>query len=208
MKITIFGATGGTGRHLVEQASAAGHDVTAVVRDAARLAPAAGLTVVTADVMDQDAIAPAIAGRDAVLTAIGPAGRGPTTVQTDSTAAIVAAMRQTGVRRLVCVSNSGMHTDGDGPFTKALVKPMLRRMLRHGFADMRGMEDLVAAADLDWTVIRPPRLTNGKATATYRTEVGRNVRGAIQVSRADVAACVLRSLTEPSWVRAAVSVAS
>ena len=208
MKITIFGATGGTGRHVVEQAGAAGHDVTAVVRDAARLAPGADLTVVTADVMDPDAIAPAIAGRDAVLTAIGAAGRGPTTVQTDSTAAIVAAMRQTGVRRLVCVSNSGMHTDGDGPFTKALVKPLLRRVLRHGFSDMRGMEDLVTATDLEWTIVRPPRLTNGRATGAYRTEVGRNVRGGMQVSRADLADCVLRSLTEPSWSRATVSVAS
>jgi putative NADH-flavin reductase len=208
MKITIFGATGGTGRHLIEQACAAGHDVTAVVRDAARLAPGEHLTVVEADVMDPDAIASSIAGRDAVLTAIGPNGRGPTTVQTDSTTAIIAAMNETGVRRLVCVSNSGMHTDGDGRLTKALVKPLLRRLLRHGFADMRGMEDLVAVSGLDWTVVRPPRLTNGKATGSYRTEVGRNVRGGIQVSRADTAACVLRSLSEPGWVRAAVSVAS
>lgn len=208
MILTIFGATGGTGRELVDQACSAGHDVTAVVRSPDGVAPRPHLTVVTADIAVADQLVPAVAGRDAVLTAIGPRGRGPTTVQADTTTSIIAAMRAAGVRRLVCVSNSGMHTDGDGPLTRALVKPILRGALRHGFADMRRMEELVAASGLDWTILRPPRLTNGRRTGTYRTEVNRNVRGGMQVSRADLADCVLRCLTDPSAIRAAVSVSN
>lgn len=201
MKLTIFGATGGTGRELVEQACAAGHDVTAVVRSPGGLESGPRLTVVTAD-----EITPTIAGRDAVLTAIGVRDRGPTTIQTDTTRGIITAMRATGVSRLVCVSNSGMHTEGDGLPTRTFVKPILRRVLRHGFADMRRMEELVMASELDWTILRPPRLTGGRHTGTYRTEVNRNVRGGIQVSRADLADCMLRCLTDPASNRAAVSI--
>ncbi len=204
MKLTVFGATGGTGQEFVERACTAGHDVTVVVRDPGKVADRRHLTVLAADTE----IAAAVAGRDAVVTAIGPRGGGPTTVQTDTTARIVAAMRETGVRRLLCVSNSGMHTDGDGPLTRTFVKPILRRALRHGFADMRAMEELVQASGLDWTILRPPRLTNGRHTGTYRTEVNRNVRGGIQVSRADLADCMLRCLTDPASVRAAISVST
>ena len=89
MKLTIFGATGRTGRQLTEQALAAGHEVTAVVRDPARLAGLASprLHVLTADVLDPAAIVPAVAGADAVATAIGPRGNGPTTISQDTPAA-------------------------------------------------------------------------------------------------------------------------
>jgi len=202
MKLTIFGATGGTGRALVDQACEAGHDVTAVVRSPNALEARPNLTVVTGGITTS-----VIAGRDAVLTAIGYRGRGPTTVQTDTTRSIIEAMREAGVRRLICVSNSGMHTTGDDPLTKALVKPILRRVLRHGFADMRGMEAVVLDSDLEWTIVRPPRLTNGPRTGTYRTELNRNVRGGFQVSRADVADCMLRCLTGPETIRTAISLA-
>lgn len=162
--------------------------------------------MVTADVLAPEEITPTITGRDAVLTAIGPKGRGPSTIQTDTTNSIITAMRMAGVTRLVCVSNSGMHTEGDGLLTKALVKPILRRVLRHGFADMRHMEEIVMASNLDWTILRPPRLTGGQRTGTYRTETNRNVRGGFQVSRADLADCMLHSLTDPATIRKAISV--
>ncbi|WP_431906304.1 NAD(P)-dependent oxidoreductase [Amycolatopsis thermoflava] len=78
MKLTVFGATGGTGVEIVRQALAAGHQVTAVVRDPARLdvPPQARLEVVTADVFDADSLVPAITGREAVLSALGPATGG------------------------------------------------------------------------------------------------------------------------------------
>lgn len=211
MKLTVFGATGGTGAQVLRRACAAGHDVTAVVRDPARLpAGLADLIVVTADVMDPDAIGGAISGRDAVISAMGPReGRAPTTVCADSAAAIVTAMRRSGVRRLAVVSNSGMHVDDrDGPFTRYVVKPILMRVLAHAYADMRRMEDLVAATDLDWTIVRPPMLTDGAHTGRYRTELGHNVRGGNRIARADLADALLRCLADPRTVRTAVSVAN
>jgi putative NADH-flavin reductase len=85
VKITIFGATGGTGRQLVDRACEAGYEVTAVVRNPAGLVSRPNLAVITADLADPEEIVAAIAGRDAVLTAIGTSDRGPTTVQTDTT---------------------------------------------------------------------------------------------------------------------------
>ncbi|MFF5079900.1 NAD(P)-dependent oxidoreductase [Actinoplanes sp. NPDC000266] len=209
MKIAVFGATGGTGSQLVRQAVDAGHDVTAVVRDPGRLAAdLPPLRVVTAELTDAAAAGAAVAGQDVVVSAIGPRDRGPTTVCADSATTIVAAMEQHGVRRLLVISNSGMHVDDhDGLFTRGVVKPMLARMLAHGFADMRRMEEIVAAADLDWTVVRPPMLTDGRRTGRWRTAVGHNLPRATRISRADLAGALLRYAADEGTVRAAVAVA-
>ncbi|GAA4601553.1 putative NADH-flavin reductase [Actinoplanes octamycinicus] len=210
MKITVFGASGRTGTQVVRQACEEGHEVTAVVRDPARLAFAdPRLRVVRAELDDAGAIAAAVAGRDAAISALGPRGRGPTTVCSDGVAAIMTAMRAHGVRRLVVVSNSGMHVDGeDGAFTRHLVKPLLMRVLAHGYADMRRMEDLVMASELDWTVVRPPMLTNGPRTGAARMAFGRNLRGGRTVSRADLADRILYLLTDGYAMWAPVAVAA
>jgi nucleoside-diphosphate-sugar epimerase len=117
MKLVIFGATGRTGRHLLEQARQAGHQVTAIVRDPDRLPTPIpqGLRVLAADVMNPAAIAPAIAGADAVITAIAPpGGRAPSTVGPDSARSIIQAMREVGARRLVAIT--GSMVDDTGPF--------------------------------------------------------------------------------------------
>jgi uncharacterized protein YbjT (DUF2867 family) len=121
---------------------------------------------------------------------------------------IVAAVRKTGVQRLICVSSSGIYTAGDGPVTRMIVKPIVQRLLRHSFADMRGMEEVVRASGLDWTIMRPPWLTNGRPTGSYQTEVNGNVRGGFRVSRADLADCMLRCLTDQASVRAAISISA
>jgi putative NADH-flavin reductase len=263
MKITIFGATGGTGRHLAEQALAAGHDVTVVVRDPARLAVTApatdlaravsagqtaastasadsagpasagpasagpasadfgsasrggqpvaggpGLRVLTADVMDPAAITGAMAGADAVLTAIGPRVSGPSTVSADSAASIIAAMRRTGVRRLLTVSGSIVDDAGEGPIMSHLVKPLARRtFLKNVCADMRRGEEVVRASGLDWTIMRPPRLTDKPATGRYRTALDRNLPRGLTVSRADLAACMLALIEDTDAVHHIVGIA-
>ncbi|GAA2299813.1 SDR family oxidoreductase [Nonomuraea roseoviolacea subsp. roseoviolacea] len=206
----MFGATGRTGWRVVGQALHAGHEVTAVVRDPAALERhnlgGPRLTVVRADVMDPAAIRPAVAGHDAVVSAIGPRGSGPTTVCADSIASIMEAMAAEGVRRLVAVSASGFVREGDGPLTRLVAKPILNRVLRHAFADMRRMEDLVRASGLDWTIVRPPQLTEGPRTGSYRSAIDRNVRGGVRVSRADLADCVLRCLDERGPLHAALAI--
>ncbi|MFD1148324.1 NAD(P)-dependent oxidoreductase [Saccharothrix hoggarensis] len=201
MRITVLGAGGGTGSKIVELAREAGHEVTAIVRTRN------GRDAV-ADVMDPDSIGPHLAGADAVVSAIGARSvRKPTSVQTDSTKALVVAMKAHGVRRLVVVSNSGMITDGDDALTRYLVKPILRRVLRHPWGDMARMEDVVRASGLEWTIARPPRLTDGPRTDTFRTAVDTTVRGGSTVSRADLAALVLRCLADPGTAGKAISLA-
>ena len=189
MHVTVFGATGGTGQHVVRQALAAGHHVTAVVRDPARLDQTehSRLKPVIADAMDPDAIAATVSGQDAVVSALGPRTRADASVCADGARAIITAMRASGARRLVVVTASGHVVDaGDGPVTRTVVKPLLRRYLREGFADFARAEQAVRDSDLDWTMMRPPRLTVGRHRP-YRTAIDRNVRGGITIARVDLA---------------------
>ena len=211
MKLTIFGASGATGTDLTSQALAAGHEVTAVVRDPARLAVPAQpqLRTVTADVMDPTSIIPAIAGADAVISAVGPRGTGPTTVIQDSVHSIIQAMGKTGTRRLLQVSGSVVADEGESPYLRYLLKPLARRtFLRHVCADMRHAEDEIRDSNLDWTIFRPPALTSKAATGTYRTAIDRNLPHGFTVSRADLAACMLARLDDPAVIHRHVSIAS
>lgn len=203
MRIVVYGATGGTGTHVVRQALAAGHHVTAVVRDPARLSvpPSDRLVVVPADVMDPDAAARTLESAEAVVSALGPRPGGATTVCSAGTHSILTAMTKTAVRRLVVVSASGPYIDGgDGPFLRYVAKPVVQRFLREGFADLRRMDDEIVASDRDWTIVRPPRLTDKAATGRYRQAVDVNVGRGLTVARADVAVCILRSLADDATI--------
>jgi putative NADH-flavin reductase len=211
MKLTILGATGATGTALTEQALAAGHQVTAAVRDPARMTvPAhARLRTITADVMDPASITDAIAGADAVISAVGPRGTGPTTVIQDSVRSIIAAMDKTGTCRLLQVSGSVVADDGESPYMRYLLKPLARRtFLRHVCADMRHGEEQIRCSDLDWTIIRPPSLTSKPAQGTYRTAVDRNLPHGFTISRADLAAWMLTLIDDPAAVHKHLSIAN
>ncbi|GAA1070153.1 NAD(P)-dependent oxidoreductase [Nocardiopsis composta] len=211
MRITVLGAGGGIGREVVAQALAGGHRVTAVVRDRARagLGGHDRLDAVTADALDPASLLPAVKGADAVVSALG--GRGglsePTTVCERGALAAVEAMHTAEVRRIVAISAATVTDEGDGPFTRLAVKPLLRRMLRHPRADSIRMEEVLAGSGLDWTVLRPPRLLDRPRTGRYRMREGANVRGGLQIGRADVADAVLRVLADPARIRTAVGVA-
>jgi putative NADH-flavin reductase len=210
MKLTIFGATGGTGTCLVEQALAAGHDVTAVVRNPARLAVPSqqGLRVVTADVMDPAAIGPALAAADAVISALGPRGTGRTTVSQDSVRSIIQAMQESGAQRLLTVSGSVVTDEGEGAVMRFVLKPVVRAtFLRQVCADMRRAEEEVRNSRLDWTIMRPPGLTGKAATGHYRTAMESNLRHGTRISRADLAACMLTLINDPAAIRKHVCVA-
>jgi putative NADH-flavin reductase len=210
MQLVIFGATGGTGTCLVEQALAAGHVVTAIVRDPSRLAVPAHerLRTVTADVTDPAAIIPAVADAGAVLSALGPRGTGATSLHQDSARSIIAAMQKSGVRRLIAVSGSVVADEGDGPVLRYLLKPLVRgTLLRHVCADMRAAEDVIQSSDLDWTIVRPPRLTSKPGKGTYRTAVDRNVPRCLTISRADLAAGMLALLDDAAAVHRHVCIA-
>ncbi|MCK2219424.1 NAD(P)H-binding protein [Actinomadura sp. ATCC 31491] len=202
MRLAVLGATGGIGGELVRQGLDRGHEITAVVRDASRLAAEVRdrVDVVEADVMDPAAVAPAVKGRDAVLSAMGSRERGPTTVHSGSVAAITEAMRRTGVRRVLTVGAAGAVADaGDAPFTRYVLKPLIvQRLFRDSYADLAASEDLLRRSGLDWTIVRPGRLSDDGPTGRYRTSWDRNLRGGHRTTRADTADCMLTLLDDPA----------
>jgi putative NADH-flavin reductase len=221
MKLTIFAATGGIGRHLLEQAVAAGHDVTAVVRNPKMLYRA--VQTVTADLMSADpaTLESAVKGAGAVLSGLGPRSNADTGVARQGTRVIIRAMRATAVRRIVVVSaapigtvpspgrpNPPKYDPGDGFFMRHLFGPLTKAALRKHYADLARMEDDLRHSELDWTVVRPPRLTDKPPTGTYRTAYGQNLRGGMFISRADVAHHMLRVLDEPDTVRQVIGIAN
>lgn len=220
MKLTIVAATGGIGRELLTQAIRAGHDVTTVVRRPDQLP--AGVHAVRADLSaaDPEALAPAFAGTDAVLSSLGPRTASATGVASRGTRAVVEAMRLAGARRIVAVSaspigvvpsparpNPPKHDPGDGYVMRNLLAPLVRAAFRKPYADLALMEEILRASDLDWTVVRPPRLNDKPLTGTYRTVYGQNVRGGVRSSRANVAHLMLRVLDQPESIRQTVGIA-
>jgi putative NADH-flavin reductase len=163
---------------------------------------------VTADVMDPHAIAPILEGHDAVLSALGPRPSGLSSVLTDGARSILQAMDESGVRRFLVVSVAGIHSTGDDPFTKYVVKPILQRILRESFADARRMEELVGASELDWTIVCPPRLTNGAAKGKFRSNTEGTVRGGFSMTRADVATYLLNAVDNAGLIRKTVVISN
>jgi uncharacterized protein YbjT (DUF2867 family) len=212
MKMTVFGATGGIGRELVRQALDAGHTVTAVVRDSARLGivnPALEVVVVPG-LTDPEPLTPALAGSDAALSGVGPRSRKDTTVASTSTRAILRAMAAAGVPRFTAVSAVpvGPIPDDDSFLNRRVLYPMIKSLLREIYADLARMEDEIRRSGTQWTIVRPPRLTDKPRTGTYRAAIGANVPRGNFISRADVAHAMLASLDDPATVNQAIGVAN
>ena len=214
MKIAIVGATGRTGHHVLEHALERGHTVVAIARDPGRLAgmPRVGapdaVRVVKATAQDVAALTDAFRDVDAVVSALGPNKTSGDRVLTTGVTATLAAMEAAGVRRLIVVSASGHLTDGDALFVRMLVKPILQAALRKSYADMREMERIVQASDTDWTIMRPPMLTDKDARGTYQARRNLNVRSGFTITRTDLAAAILDQLEDETTIRQAVSVAN
>jgi putative NADH-flavin reductase len=210
MNIVVFGATGGTGRQVLELAAAAGHTVTAFARDP-KAVTAAGARVVAGDVLDPDAVLRAVDGADAVVSALGIGySRAATTVYSAGTAHIIKAMLATGATRFQCVSTTSMAPRAwtADPVQRALGALILHPMLRRPYADMALMEQSVLASALDWTLVRAARLTSGPSTGGYRVSApGTRLRGGWSISRADLAHYLVRSLPDPTGHRAVVEIA-
>jgi len=200
----VLGATGGAGRALVEQALRRGHRVTAFVRSPEKLGPPReGLTAVRGDPRDADELRAALPGHDAVLSALGPPGIGPSTVASDCARSTVAAMQASGVRRILMVGVAVLFEEG-------LVNAIARRtFLRNVAKNHAEMERILGASGLDWTIARPPRLTNGPLTRAYDVADGRMPEGTrFTISRADVADFLLDEVERPAHVRRIVGLAS
>ncbi|MEV0072766.1 MULTISPECIES: NAD(P)-dependent oxidoreductase [unclassified Amycolatopsis] len=219
MRLTLFAATGGTGGHVLDRAVAAGHDVTAVVRDPGALR--ASVRTVVADLNDPDpaVLEAAVAGADAVLSGLGPRKAAEYGIVSRGTRAIVTAMRAARVRRLVVVSVAGVlalptparpHPPGDpgvGVFVRTVLSPLARLRLGRHYADVARMEDDLRASGPDWTSVQLPVLTNRPPTGHYRTSCEQSVPRGYRIARADAAHFVLACLGMPETVGHSIAVA-
>ncbi|MGV9323743.1 NAD(P)-dependent oxidoreductase [Streptosporangium sandarakinum] len=205
--IAVVAATGRTGRIIVERALAAGHAVTAVARNPLAVGLRhPRLTVKEGDVLNPSSLRDALTGHDAVISALGSSGLGATTVYSEGTAAIISAMAPT--RRLIVLSSAGLAVpDGAGLGTRFL-SGVLKRIMRHPYADMARMERLLTGSDLDWTAVRPTRLTDDPGTGRPRVSIGATGAVGSHTARADLAAYVLAALDDPATHRVPVAVSS
>ncbi|WP_405880342.1 NAD(P)H-binding protein [Streptomyces sp. NBC_01136] len=209
MKLTVFGATGGIGQEIVRQALDSGHQVTAVVRDPARLTfRGAGLEVFRADLMDPEALRPAVRGRDAVLSGLGARSRKDAGIATRLTRTVLGAMEAEGVHRLLVVSAGPVGPDPEGAaFIDRAARGLVSLALKDVYADLADMEGELARSATDWTVVRPPRLQNKPVTTSYRTVVGSFPLKGRFIGRADVAHAMLAMINDPGTVKQGVGVA-
>ncbi|GAB3144510.1 SDR family oxidoreductase [Micromonospora sonneratiae] len=209
MLITVFGATGGTGRLVVKQALEAGHEVRAVVRDPDRLPlEHRNLRVHQADVFDPAAIRPTLADVEAVVSALGAPSRKDTSmVCARGVRSILTAMESTCVRRIVAISAQPVLRNGGGePFWfRSTVLPIVRALHRSIYVDLARMEQILVASAAEWTIVRPPMLTDKPGTGRYRTAFEANIAGS-SLTRADLATALLDVLADPTTVRHAIGV--
>lgn len=209
MKLTVFGATGGIGREIVRQALDSGHEVTAVVRDPARLTVTGERLVVRqTDLSDPDALCEAVTGRDAVLSGLGARSRADAGVAARLTRSVLTAMEVESVRRLLVVSAAPLGPVPDGQaLVDKTVLAIINSVLKDVYADLRVMESDLAASSADWTAVRPPKLTDKQLTGRYRTVVGGTPPRGRSLARADVAHAMLAMIDDRATVRQGVGVA-
>jgi putative NADH-flavin reductase len=210
MKIVIFGASGGTGQELVKQALAQGHEVTAFVRDPAKCPERERVRVVQGDVLDASAVATAIEGQEAVLSALGSRTLGKSDLLARASANILAGMHAYGVRRLIVLGAAGALRSSlkhQGMGRKMFFWLISHTMLKEPLADSAAQQKLIEASDVEYTIVLPPRLLDTPATGKYQVQTDGLPRSSFQIARADVAAFMLKQLQDRSFVRAAPYIA-
>lgn len=209
MHVLVIGASGGTGRQLVRQGLERGHTVTAFVRKPARFdITHERLIVVRGDVLDPASLSRAVQGQDGVLCALGhKRWFPPNRILSQGTRHLVEAMQTHGVRRLVCETSLGV---GDsfgrmGLYYTVFVVPFI---LPFYYFDKARQERVLRQSALDWVIVRPGALTNGKARGRWRhgPHVG-SYLWTVRIARADTAAFMLDQLYEDTYLQRATGVA-
>lgn len=204
MKLLIFGSTGGTGRHILEQALEQGHTVIAFVRDPSKLSlQHPNLKTFKGDVMNRESLIPAMEGQDAVLSALGSPATKVGVLRSQGTKNIIEAMESTGVSRLICQTSLGY-----GDSLKVLDKTsfifkhiIVRFILSKTFKDHELQEQHIKESKLDWVIVRPGNLTDTEKTGVYRHGFSANDQNIqVKVSRADVADFMLKQLNDRTYI--------
>jgi putative NADH-flavin reductase len=200
MKVVVLGATGGTGIEIVRQAIRRGHSVAAFVRSPEKLTAYAGsITIKRGNPLDASELEDALKDQDAVLSAFGPRvpiAKTDHNLLRDFAAALTPAMLRAGVKRVIVESSAFLFKDSVFPPTYLLGRLLFPSVV----ADASAMEQIIMRSGLNWTLVRPPRLTDGSHTGKYRVREGHLPRFGFTISRADVADCFLRTLEDSNTI--------
>jgi len=207
MKIVVFGATGGTGRQVVTQALAKGYQVVAFTRSLQKL-PANGDNLIPfeGDIGEAEKVSEAIQGVEAVISSLGPTDNKAQFVASRGTANILAGMKQHGVSRLVVTAGAGVSDPNDAPkFFNKLMNRLVKSISGNVYADMVEVARIVRESDVNWTIVRVPRLIDGPKTGKVSVAwVGKGM--GMQISRADLAAFLLDQLEDDTYLRQAPAI--
>ena len=200
MKLFVIGATGRTGREIVQQALDRGHEVTAFVRSPEGIGVKnKRLTVLKGNVMNENQLFQAMQNQDAVISTLGPREVfKPTSMLHDSALATTRAMNRSGVKRLVVLS-AAAHFPG-------LPNRIASFIMRNHMRDSLAMEEIVQGSGLDWTIARPPRLTQEEYT-TYRSREGAAPKMGFSLARKAVAAFMLDAIEQNKHFHKIVGIA-
>jgi putative NADH-flavin reductase len=208
MKLLVLGATGGTGMEIVRQALQRGHFVTAFVRSPERLQPFTGrISVKQGNVVNPTELAQVVEGHDAVLSGFGPrlpVSKADANLLRQFGGALTSALAQAAVRRVIVESVAFLFKD-------SIIPPAYlfgRLLFPVVFADASAMEQLFLESELDWTIVRPPELTDRPYSGKYRVREGRLPRFGFKISRADVADYMIKAAENRSSVRKIVGIAN
>jgi uncharacterized protein YbjT (DUF2867 family) len=197
MKVLVIGASGKTGRHAVRMLLARGDQVTALARNPASITEKhERLKVLTGDARDGASLECALAGQDAVLTALGPRSLKKDDLQEVFARNLIAAMKKTGLRRVVQLSALGtLETRDQVPLAFKVFRALL---LKHMFADKERGERLLLDSDLDFVIVRPGRLTDGAARGGVKAALEPKDLKPV-MTRADLAAFMVEQLSGATW---------
>lgn len=200
----VFGASGGTGQELLRQGVAQGHAMTAFVRDPESVTGSNGVRVVVGDALAAKAVSLAVAGQDAVLSALGGRTLSDETLLPESMAHILEAMQEHGVRRLIVLGASGVWPGAEKRLS-AVARMFLRviqaTVLKKPFNAQRRMQELIRLSPTEWTVVQPPRLLNQPGRGTWRVDGEALPPNGTTIARADVATFMLQEVTSVAWVK-------
>lgn len=205
MKIIVFGATGGVGKRVVEQAVENGFEVTAFVRTPSKLEVShENLSVVKGDASNPAEVAAAIAGHDAVVSCLGSSqGMKKSTELQEMVKNIVAGMQEHGVERIVYTASAGIYGELPGVSGK-----LMMGVLKNALKDHRAAVDSIEAHGLAYTIVRPMGLMNGPFSGKYREAAEGVPEKSKSISRADVAHFILKALNDKKYENTSIGIAT
>jgi uncharacterized protein YbjT (DUF2867 family) len=207
MKIVVFGATGGTGKNVVDVALAAGHEVVAVARKPDAVPARDRLTVHKGDVLDASSLAHAFDGADAVICTIGPATNGkPGTLISEGTKNILAGCASAHVKRFVFESGVMVSDGSELSFFGSLAVKLFRTIYPKLYADKVIAEASIKASAMEWVIVRPPALKHAPATGKYQAGPRARIFPASALTHADCADALVKAASETAWTNQIINV--